>query len=312
MNEEVQSPSMPSSTSNSVEIPQSSNITDSSEGNLPSAKSITQEFEKPSQSTQPEVFDVKVNGRIQKMTRQEVIDHASMSYAANQKFNEAKSLKAEHERLTSLARKNPLEALLDPSLGLSKDQIRDAMEEWYNREFIEPETLSPEQRQIKQYELELKKYQDQERERKDQYEKDQLEKLTSTQRDYLQKQIIDALETSGLPKTKFFASRMAFYMQQNFKNGWEAPLEMIINQVKNERRLMMGDLTEQSDAKQIIDMLGEGVINKIRKYDLEQLRAKRSGNHREFESYQDHSSGKGSKDTRTVNQRLRDIRMGKF
>lgn len=223
-----------------------------------------------------EMFEVKVNGKTVKMTRQQVIDNASMSTAAQEKFSEAKKSRAEADRIINSAKTNPIEALMDPALGLSKDQIRAAFEKWYSKEYIEPEALTPDQRKMKEYEEKVKKYEEQEKTAKEKAEADENEKLTNRQREFLQGQIIEALESSGLPKTKFFASRMAFYMRQNMQNGWEAPISMIVQQVKNERQGMMTDMSEGSTAEQLIAALGENVINKIRKHDLEQLRAKRN------------------------------------
>jgi hypothetical protein len=240
----------------------------------------TQAASTPTQAPQAkppeaELYDVKVNGKTIKMTRQELIDHASMSHAANSKFEEAAKQRKQVEKIIQTAKSNPIEALMDPALGLSKEEIRSAFERWYSQEFIEPETLTQDQKKAKDLERELEKYRREEKERAEQTEREQQEKLTTQQREYLQNQIVEAMESSGLPKTKFFASRMAFYMRQNLLNGWDAPIDMIVRQVKNERQAMMSDLVQNSDAKALISLLGEEVITKIRQHDLEQLRERR-------------------------------------
>ncbi len=230
----------------------------------------------PPAASPSEMFEVKVNGKMVKMTRQEVLDNASMSYAANDRFNESKKLRSDVDKIITTAKTNPIQALMDPALGLTKDQIRDAFESWYHKEYIEPSTLSEDQRKNRELETQLKKYQEEEKLQKQKAEQDEEQKLTNQQRDYLQKQIVDAMESSGLPKTKFFASRMAFYMRQNAMNGWEAPIDMIVKQVKNERQSIMSDMSDGASAEQLISLLGDGVINKIRQHDLKQLREKRS------------------------------------
>jgi|SRR6478672_990245 len=263
-----------------------------------------------------EYFDVKVNGRNVKMTRQEVIDHASMSHAANERFNEAKKTRQEVDKIIARAKTNPIEALLDPSLGLTRDQVRDAVEKWYSKEFIEPETLTAEQRKMKEYEEKIQQYEQQERQKKEELEREAEEKMTSHQREFLQNQIIEALEKSNLPKTKDTVKRMAFYMRQNLMNGWDAPMEMIISQVKKERLESIRDEVSNSNAEQIIDMFGEDLINKIRQHDLKQLRDRR--NLPTFDSGKGpRGGGTGPMDSerltsREVNQRLKDIRMGKI
>jgi hypothetical protein len=226
-------------------------------------------------SSKPDVYEVKVNGKVVNMTREEVIAHASMSSAANSRFEEAARTKKQIDKIISTAKSNPIEVLMDPALGLSKDQIRDAFEKWYTQEFIEPETLTPEQRRMKELESRISKYEKEENEKVSKEKADQEEQLTSRQREHLQGQIIEAIDQSGLPKTKFIAQRMAFYMRENLVNGWDAPLSMIVSQVKKERQAMMSDLVESADGEVLINMLGDGVVQKIRSHDLKQLREKR-------------------------------------
>lgn len=268
---------------------------------------------KPQESSSSnDVFEVVVNGKTVKMTRQQVMDNASMSVAAADKFAEASKTRKEVDRIIKTAKENPIEALMDPALGLSRDQIREAFEKWYSKEFIEPERLTPDQRKMKEYEEKVKKYEDQDKAQKLKEEEDQLTQLTGQQKEFLQNQIIEALETSGLPKTKFFASRMAFYMKQNAMNGWDAPLSMIVQQVKNERSNMMSDFTENATAEHLISLLGEGVINKIRQHDLAQLRSKRNIPAPTTQSNPSRStSEKKNTSWDEVQQNLRDLRSGK-
>lgn len=265
-------------------------------------------------SSAPEYFEVKINGRSVKMTRDEVIAHAAKAQAADQRFEEAARARKQVEQIINTAKTNPIQALMDPSLGLTKEQIRDAFEKWYTQEFIESETLTPEQKNQKQMERELERYRTLEKENQEKVQREQEERLTTQQREYFSQQIIDAMEKSGLPKTKFFAQRMAFYMRENLKNGWEAPLDLIVSQVKKERQAMMSDLTENAEVPHLIEMLGEGLINKIRKYDLEQLRQRRQNRGTENPSLDGYGNPQSSEKINysDVNKRLREMRMGKF
>lgn len=270
----VSAPTSASPSPSSGNVPWSpSSAVPTSKATAPATTSQTssQPSEQPS-----ETFEVKVNGRTVKMSRQEVLDHASMSHAANDKFNEAKKLRGEYDKSQERIKKDFIEYLSDPALGLSKDQIRARFEDWYAKEFIEPESLTQDQKRIREYEAKLKKYEEDEKQTKERTEQEEQAKLTTQQRDYLQNQIVEAMESSGLPKTKFFASRMAFYMRQNLVNGWEAPLPMIVQQVKAERQSMMSDLVQGASVEQLTELFGIDGINKIRQYDLKQLREKRN------------------------------------
>lgn len=295
--------------------PSSGGTGSQSQGGSGLDKSVPPASSPKSQSDPGEMYEIPVNGRMVKMTRQEMIDHASMGRAANDKFNEARKMKQETEAWKSKAQKNMIEALQDPALGLSKDQIRDEFEKWYTKEFIEPESLSQDERKMREREAKVKKWEEEQEQKKLKDQEDEETQLTNQQRAHLQSQIIEAMDASGLPKTKFFVSRMAFYMRQNALNGWEAPKEMIVKQVLEERKSILSDMSEGSTAEQLISLLGEGVINKIRKHDLEKLRASRGQMSRPASPSRAGTgvtTGNERLSSAEVNQRLRDIRLGKL
>jgi hypothetical protein len=285
-------------------------------GSQPSdIKSLTQAADGKNPASQPEYFDVKVNGKMVRMSKQEALDLASMSHAAQSRFEEAARMKKENERFRETAKRDMIAALQDPSLGLTKEQIRDEFEKWYTREFIEPEKLTPDQRRARELEAKLKHYEQAEQEKlKKQQEQEQLD-LTNKQREYLQGQIIDALDRSGLPKTKLIASRVAFYMRENMLKGWEAPLDVIIKQVKNERQAMMNGEVGGLEGDALVNYLGQDVVNKIRKWDLQRLRDQRSSKTQEFKSPSSAGrDGYGNNEKITssdVTRRLKDLRSGK-
>lgn len=264
--------------------------------------------------SKPEIFEVNVNGRIVKMTKQELMSHASMGRAANEKFNEAKKLKSEYDRLSEMMKKNPIQALMDPALGLTKEQIRDAVEPWYHEEFIKSEQMTPEQKRIRELESIVEKTKKQEEELAARKKEEEQEKLTSTQREYLQNQILEALDQSGLPKTKNVVSRIAFYMRQNAENGWDAPMDFIIRQVKQERQSSFRDEFAGSTPEQIIELFGEDLIRKISRHHVDQLLAKRNAPQFEQKSETDDLGIKKGKRVSysEVTDRLNAIRRGKL
>lgn len=262
-----------------------------------------------------EMFEVKVNGRTVKMSRQEVLDHASMSHAANDKFNEAKKLRQEYEKTQARVKTDFMEYITDPSLGLTKEQIRDRIEKWYNKEFIEPEGLTPEQRRVKSIEEENRRFKEEKEEEMKRLAKQAEDNETNQQREYFQQQIIEALEKSNLPKTKDTVQKMAFFMRQNLINGWDAPLDMVIRQVKDERLSSIRHEVQNSTAEQLIETFGEELVNKIRTHDLQKLRERRQLPPVSQSNGRSNGTGPLSGErmySSDVNKRLRDIRLGKI
>jgi hypothetical protein len=263
-----------------------------------------------------ELFTIKVNGKERRMTRQELMDHASMSYAANEKFTEAKQVRQKVDRIINTAKSNPIEALMDPELGLSKDQIRDAFEAWYAKEFIEPEMMTEEQRKLKQYEEQLAKYREQEEKSRKQKEEEEFNKLTEQQRNYLQTQLIEAMDKSNLPKTPKIVQRIAFFMKQNIENGWDAPIDFIVRKVKEERQAEIKDDIQNASIEQLVDLFGEDAIKKLQKHAIEKLRQSRGQKVQSFTKTDNKDPFTDKQKRRLyiddVEERLRKMRTGEF
>lgn len=215
--------------------------------------------------------EVKVNGQMRRYTIEQARARLAMAEGAHEKFETAAQKEKKYNDWKQSVQKDALAALMDPELGLTKDQIRTKFEHWYKENFIDPETMSPEQREA------LKWRQEAEKSRKELDERNQKEQSAaeevkaSEMRQSVQKEIIGVLEESGLPKTRFFANRIAFYMGQNLAKGYDAPKEVVINQVKEEGVAIIGSLVESATGAQLAEYFPD-MVKKIRQFDTEQLR----------------------------------------
>lgn len=224
-----------------------------------------------------EFFDVPVNGKTVKMTRADLLKEASLSKGAFQKFEEAAKMRREAENVLSRLR-DPREAvklLNDPKMGLDKNQIREAFEEWYSENVIKPAEMSPEQKRAHEAEQKMADYERQLKEYKQKEEELQNRHLDTEAAQTLQQEIIGLIEKSGLPKTRFTTSRIAYWLRVNEAKGLNAPADLILKQVQKETRDVMGSLVEASDGDMLVNLLGENTVKKLRAYDLARIRAKR-------------------------------------
>lgn len=270
---------------------------------------------KPAAQSADDHYEIKVNDKTFKLTREELIKKAQLGYSAHERFEQSAQQKKQVDAILSTFRTNPVEALLNPALGLTKDQVRQAMEDWYTREYIEPEKLTPEQLRLRDAESKLRTYEEQEKQKQKEQQETQMAELTQRQREHVQNQITETLDKSGLPKTKFIVSRMAYWMRHNLSNGWDAPMEVIIDQVKRERQDMLSDLTTSTEMDTLVNYLGKDFVNKIRKWDLSQLRARKSGGVNPEDAIRPKQNEKpeegGTRYYRDVNKNLRRLMQGK-
>lgn len=233
----------------------------------------------PAKPAAEEWFEVPVDGKTRKMTREELIKHASLGSAAHSRFEEAAKLRKQAETFLSKLRnpKDAISLLKDPKLGLNQEEIRSEFENWYKTEYIDREAMTPEQRRLADAEARIKAYEEQEAEKKRAEEAQEEEKQTSAEAEAIQRELIGLVEKSGLPKTKYTISRLAYWSRVNETKGIKAPPELLIQQVKKEQRQLVDSLTQASDGETLLGLLGEDVVKKLRKFDVERIRARRNG-----------------------------------
>lgn len=261
--------SAPNTSHNTSSASEGSNSADGSNGSseaaAPAAKATP---------AAPRYMTIKVDGREVRMTEDEVIRQAQLGHASGKRFSEAAAKEQAVKRIIGTAKSNPIQALMDPELGLSKDQVREAFETWYRKEFIEPETLTPEQREIAKYKEEAEKYKSEREQEQQSKQQQELTRATEHWTQEYQKQMVGALETSGLPKNEHTVGLMARYMKLNLEGGYNAPMEVVVQQVRNDFRQIVDSFVSNASGEQLVQMFGEGLVNQIRKFDLQRLRAK--------------------------------------
>jgi hypothetical protein len=228
--------------------------------------------------TAEELFEIPINGKMRKFTRQQAMAELSKGVSAEEKFQQAALLRREREDWEKNLQTDPIAAL--KARGLSNQQIREHMEKWYKREIIDPATMTEEEKQRAAELEELERYRTDDKKKKEDAAKAQLEEFENSVRDQVQNDLIQCIEQSGLPKTRFTMHRIAYWTQQNIRKGFNAPLDVVVQQVKDEylgvnkaaAEAHMGD--PEKFVEWIVANYGEDAIKAIRKYDLKRLKTK--------------------------------------
>jgi hypothetical protein len=223
-------------------------------------------------------WDVKVDGKIVRMTEAEMVSSASLGKAAFKRMEEANALKARVDAFWTEFQSDPMKALNNPALKLSRDQKRAMIEKYYKSEYIDQDAMTPEQREL----ADAKKWRaDKEAEEAKAAEAKQLEgkkALEGQWREHYQKVIIEALEKGGLPKTPKTVGRMAFYIAENARNKIDQTMEQVVKRVEQDYAEEFQGLTsEDAPVEALLRILGPNAVKKLQKYALEQHRAKLNG-----------------------------------
>lgn len=268
--------------------------------------------EKAERAAAEEKYEIKVNGKSRLVTKEELIRRAQLSESASERFETAAQKEKRLEQLFSKMDTNSIEAILELRPDIPKEKLRAQLEEWYSREFIEPESLTPEQRKLKELERENAIYRKMQQEAKEAEERQAAERAEAEYAQHFQNQIIEGMEKHRLPKTKSNVKKVAFYMRQALSNGWEAPMELIIDRVKEDIRAEHSEISNYS-YDEFVDQFGEALINKIMAEHLKKVRESRAASGgRPVTPPSSQSSKAGERISMSeVTQRLRAMRLGR-
>lgn len=219
-----------------------------------------------------ELFEIKVDGQIIKMTKDELLKEAQKSRAAGKRMQEAAKEKQDALRLIELAKKDPFALLkqLQPEMN-EKDLLSKRL-----AALMEDELLTPQERQHRQDMLELQRYRQSMKDQEEQKQQEELNKLAAEQQQVLDKEIAEAISTVGLPKTKAAVKRVAEYMLDAIEAGLNVPVAKIAAQVKQDLQDEMMELLNQSDEDAFEQLLGKDLLTKAQKASLKQV--KKPGN----------------------------------
>ena len=144
-------------------------------------------------------------------------------------------------------------------------------------EKIQQEMMTPEQRQLAELQAKLERYERAEKEAQEKAEAERISQLEAKYAQEYQQKIIGALDKSGLPKTPELARRMAFLLQKNMELGLELTAEDLAQEARNEVLGLIGSLTKDADAVQLLSLLDKEALKKIDKHRVSELKKKQLG-----------------------------------
>ena len=259
----------------------------------------------------PEYYDVKVDKGIRRYTLEELKAKASLAEAANERFQQAAEINKRFGSLKQKVQQDPIGALLDKDLGLTEDQVRDVFEKWYHKKYVQPETLSEPERRAMTLAEEKSRLEEELRAHREEKERYAFQQKESHAINTAQQEIVQLMEANKLPKTPAMVKRIAYWKMHNIKNGWNAPDEVIVQQLRDEDKQLLQERLVDTDIDYLLQIGGEKLLNKLRKYDMEQLQKKLNPQPVSTPQPISKQQSKGSVRPRDVERYLADIRRSK-
>jgi hypothetical protein len=201
---------------------------------------------------------------------EEVKRLAQMGLSSQKKFQEAAKVRSDAERFIKVLQDNPIELMKHPAL---REKMKEAAEEFLYED-IQRSQMSEEEIEAANMREELERYRrkDQERAQKEKQTRDQ--ELQERYRADYERQFIDAIEGSGLPKTDWTIQRMAGYMRQALRQGLTnvTPRD-VLALVKKDWAQTQTEMYSNLDGDKLIETLGAEVAEKIRRADVAKFKS---------------------------------------
>lgn len=217
----------------------------------------------------PELYKLVIDGKEEEVTKDELIRRAQKYAAADKRFQKAAEIQKQHELVIDTLKESPVEALTRVH---GPEKARELMEK-YLYEQLQYDQLTPEQKRLKELEKENQALKGQKQKEEEQKAAEAEQKLQTQYKADYEKKILSALETSGLPVSEDTISRMAFYMRHALQQGIDAPMDLIVEQVREDLSHRSKSLISKLKGPELLKLLGDDVIKLIREADLEALKS---------------------------------------
>ena len=238
----------------------------------------------PKSEPQSSKHRVKVDGEESDVSIEELIAGYSRTKAANNRFQQAAQERKIAEQLKKEADEARTRLKSDPWSVLKELEVdpRSAAEEFLIKQ-LELEALTPEQRaaledsnkkdkERKDLEERIRKYEEKEAKEKEAKEQAEIQEKTQYFVKELESSMMEALQTSKLPKTNAIVAKVADKMLEAFDRGIDMPPKHAIRLVEEELVQLKKAFLEDLDPDRLAEFLGEEQIKKIRKRDVEKLK----------------------------------------
>lgn len=248
------------------------------------------EKEKQEKPPQPKKHKVKVDGQEIEVDEDELKRGYSHQKAASRMLGEAKEIKLKAQKLFDSMREKSTFFQAAQELGHNP---KDLLKEYVKANGSDPEVIKTLEEavyeriklsQMDPIELEnltLK----QKLEQKEAMEKQRLQKVQESRmnqkvtewKETYQKQIIEALPSSGLPQTKETVAQMAKYIGLAAKKGYALTGEEAAKLVRKDNEIINKNVISNMDGKQLLEFYGEEIADKILKARGERVKSPHDG-----------------------------------
>ena len=231
------------------------------------AASTPQAAPAPAAAEAPRSFKVSIDGAESSIDEATLIRDYQTNQSAQKRFQEAAQTRAQAEEVLKLFKEDPRKAFA--KLGVNE-------KEWAERilnEQMQDDMLTPDQKQMRDYKRQLDQIAEEKRAAAEEAQAAEDTRLQAQYSETLSNQIVNVLQTSGLPKNQTTVRAIATYMRQAYDNGMtNVTPEQVLPYVRADYEAMLRDILGTSDDNQLLTFLGDDMVNKVVKGHLNKVK----------------------------------------
>jgi len=213
-------------------------------------------------------YKLKVDGEEVEVDEDELKRGYSHQRAANKRMQEAVKKERATQQLIELMKDKG--GLLRAVQALGHDPRKLAEE--ILSEHLELETLDPVERELRMTKKQLEEYNNREQARAEAEKKKHADTLKQKFAKQYSEQFVEALKGAKLPQTKETVQRMAKYVKDYAQVGMEITAAEAAKLVYEDLVSTHRSVYKETEAEQLVRLLGEDGLKKIREYEASRLK----------------------------------------
>lgn len=237
----------------------------------------TKDEQKPAAKKEKKWITVKVDGKEERITEEDLIRSYQKGKSADRRLEEAAKAQKSVEQFMRALQEDPEAVLNNPNLSIDRRKLA---EKWLYEQ-IQQELNPPDERDLKlrEYEERLKRYESIEQEEAQTKEEREYNQAVAKRKEELGQVFSEAMSKSSLSKNPETAAatlrEMALYYRAYKERTGEAPdAEELAQHVEQKYFKGLYELANTLDGEELVQFLGPQIIKKLRAYDLGQLTKK--------------------------------------
>src|SRR3990167_6259850 len=210
----------------------------------------------------------EVDDEIDLEDEKELIKRLQLAKVAPKRMEQYAKLSKEYNQiqeevgtLVEMLMNEPHKVLTDPRLNIDRKKLVEQL----MAIDAEEASKSPEQKEIEKLQSELKKFKEDNEKTQKQKQDDDVNKKVADQAKKYEDDMIKAIETEGLPRSKYFIRRMAAFMDTALKNKVNLEMKDIAPLVKEEALKDIRELVGLVSDEKLEDFFGKDLFERKRK-----------------------------------------------